>query len=79
MGEEVVRMIDNIKTINEFNNDGVVYGIYEVEFKGKKETFVRNGNSIGVITFYLGGRVDECVSIVRGDVAEEFLKVWARR
>lgn len=71
-------MFDSIKTIKEFDADGVVYGVYDVEFKGRNQIFIRNGNSIGVITFCLGERADKCVSIVRDDVAKEFIEEWAK-
>jgi hypothetical protein len=65
--------ISNIQTIQEFSNEGVVHGVYSLLFNGEQKTFVRNGDSIGAVTFYLGSHASQCVSEIRDDVKYEFL------
>lgn len=43
---------DNLEIIEEFTSDDRVYGVYVVNFKNKRKIFVRNNNSIGVVSYY---------------------------
>jgi len=64
----------NLEAISEFAGEsGITYGVYSVVFKGTPEIFIRNGNSIGVVTFFLGSPVGKCIAVTRSDVKEEFL------
>jgi hypothetical protein len=67
---------NNIKIIREFTqkDDGRTYGVYLVNFKGKEEVFIRNHESVGVVSHYYGKPASECVSIIRDDVRQEFFK-----
>jgi len=64
-----------IEIINEINNKefGVTSGVYSVIYKGKKEIFIRNGYSVGAISYYLEKLAEDCVSEIREDVKKEFL------
>jgi len=65
-----------IEIIKEFENKELKHfcGVYSVIFKGKKEIFVRNGNSIGAICFFLDQPIGNCLKEIRDDVKKEFLK-----
>jgi len=65
-----------IQTIYEFTNAklGHTCGAYYVEFKGKNHLFIRNGDSVGAVEHYLGRQPNECISIIRNDVKQEFLE-----
>ena len=67
-----------VSVITEFvsEHDGIVYGVYQVVFKGKHEIFIRNGDSIGAVTFLWGKTASQCVSEIRADVKEEFYDFW---
>lgn len=65
--------IDKVIKIQEFMNDGVIYGAYSVTSNNKQYIFIRNNNSIGVINFYLGEPVTKCISEIRDDVRDSFL------
>jgi hypothetical protein len=66
-------IISEIQKITEFINNNITYGIYKVIIKGEQEFFIRNGNSVGVITFFFNKPADKCISIIRDDIKEEFL------
>lgn len=66
--------ISEIKTIREFKNDGVVYGVYLVVFNGKQEVFVRNSDSVGAIQHWVGEPANKCINEIRGDVKQKFLQ-----
>lgn len=70
-------MIQDITIIREFNNDDGVFGVYAVIFNGKQEIFIRNGKSIGAVKHYLNEPASKCVSEIRSDVKDEFLKMLA--
>ena len=65
--------ISNIETIYEFTNEGRTCGVYSVLFNGDKKVFLQNGDSVGVVSHYLGRPSSECVSVIRDDVKQEFL------
>ena len=65
--------INGVAKIYEFTNDGNTYGCYIVMFNGATKLFVRNGDSIGVVTHPYNEPATKCVGVVRDDVAEEFL------
>ncbi|MDD4402898.1 MAG: hypothetical protein PHI24_13890 [Desulfitobacteriaceae bacterium] len=56
--------INSVKVIKETSDDS---GIYLVDFNGELKVFVKNGDSVGVIT------CNKCVAIIRDNVKEEFL------
>jgi len=58
---ELVRAIKHFKS----DLDGEYRGIYEVDIDGKREVIIRNGNSVGMVQFYVDRPVSECVPIVR--------------
>ncbi len=66
--------ISEIKTIREFKHDGLSFGVYLVAVQGEEKVFIRNGDSIGVICHYWEKPANECISLIRDDVKQEFLK-----
>ncbi len=66
--------IIEIKTIREFKHDGLSFGVYLVTLQGEKKILVRNENSVGVICHYIAKPANECISILREDIKQEFLK-----
>lgn len=54
--------------------NGQANGIYWVKFNNEHKLFIKNGESIGVVCHYLGESAMTCVSPIRKDVKEEFLK-----
>jgi hypothetical protein len=65
-----------LETIYEFHNKEheTICGLYHIELdSGSKHYFVRNNESVGAISHYLGRPASECVSIIRDDVKQEFL------
>ena len=65
--------ISEIKTIQEFTNDSTTCGVYSLLFKGEQKIFIRNGDSIGVVSFLLGRSASQCVSEIRDDIKYDFL------
>ena len=65
--------ISEIQTIQEFTNNGTTYGVYSLLFNGEQKTFIRNGDSIGAVSFLFGCTASQCVSEIRDDVKCEFL------
>lgn len=67
--------ITSIKVIEEFSSkdSGIIYGTYYVTFNGEQKVFIRNNNSVGAVTYYLGELPMKCVSQIRDDVEQEFL------
>lgn len=67
-----------INVLEEFKNtNGEVYGIYWVDFKGKKKLFVRNGDSVSVVSVVarmLGEPSDKALYTIRDDVKTELFK-----
>ncbi|SBW02505.1 hypothetical protein KL86CLO1_11657 [uncultured Eubacteriales bacterium] len=76
-GRKEIRMnnFSKVETIYEFTNkdSGNTNGVYRVTFKGCEYVFVRNGNSIGKVSHYLGEPASRCVGEIRDDVKQEFL------
>ena len=66
--------ITEITIIKEFTNDGIIYGVYSAIINGVQEIFVRNGNSVGMITFFIGEPVTKCTSLIKKDAKEEFFR-----
>lgn len=64
---------DNLEIVEEFTNNGRVYGIYIANFQGKRKIFIRNNDSIGVVYYYYDKPAGKCVSEIRDDVKKEFL------
>lgn len=64
-----------IETIYEYTNKDfdVTNGAYLVTFKGTERLFIRNGNSVGTVSHFLGRYASQCVSEIRDDVKYEFL------
>jgi len=69
----ILKRISSVDIVKEFTNDGVTYGVYSVIFNGKQQIFIRNGNSIGAVSFYLEKPISNCVDEIRDDVKNEFL------
>lgn len=69
-----VSKISNINKIREHKNDGKIYGVYSLDFNGEQKVFIRNGDSVGVVTHLLEKSANECVSLIREDVKKEFLE-----
>ena len=63
--------ISDIKVIKEFINDDITYGVYSVNFNGEQKIFIRNGESVGVITFKFDEPATNCICTIRNDVKEE--------
>lgn len=67
--------VRDIQIINEFSiNSGLTYGIYSLMFKDERKVFIKNGDSIGVISHLLGEPASKCVNEIREDVKQEFLE-----
>jgi len=66
--------INNVKVVREFTNNEVTYGVYSADFKGDQMIFIRNGDSVGAVQFYLGEPASKCVSIIRDDVKQELFE-----
>jgi hypothetical protein len=67
-----------LKVIYEFtNNDfNTTCGLYHVELDSKAQYYLlRNHDSVGVITHILSSPASECISIIRDDVKDQFLKL----
>jgi hypothetical protein len=64
-----------LQTVYEFTNkdSGNTHGVYHATFKDREHVFIRNGDSIGSVTHYLGKPASQCVSEIRDDVRQEFL------
>ena len=60
-----------VKVIREFINSGITYGIYSANFNGEQSIFIRNDNSVGVVTFLKGEPSSKCISTIRDDVKQE--------
>ena len=65
----------DVKIVEEFENNGTKYGIYWANFKNKHYLFIRNGNSVGVVTHIFGKKANDCVSIIRDDVCKELFEI----
>ena len=71
--------ISSVKIIYEFTNDSRTCGCYSVIFNGEKKVFIRNDNSVGVVSHYLGKPAGQCVSEIRDDVKQEFFIFCKRK
>jgi len=50
-------------------------GLYHVELdSGTKHYLLRNNDSVGAITHFLGEPASKCISIIRDDVKQEFFR-----
>jgi hypothetical protein len=71
-------MITKIETVYEWTNKEFNHscGLYRVNMSHSDETytFIRNGDSIGVISHYIDRSATECVDLIRTDVKKEFLE-----
>ncbi len=65
--------ISKVVTIREFINDGITYGVYSLDFNGEQKIFIRNGDSVGVVSHLFGEPANKCVCIIRDDFKQEFL------
>jgi hypothetical protein len=66
--------IERVVKIREFINNEIIYGVYDVYFKGEQKIFIRNGDSVGTVSFLWGKTASECVLEIRSDVKKEFLE-----
>jgi len=70
-------VIKNIETIYEWTNRDLDHhcGLYRVTLKSSDTTytFIKNADSVGVISHYVGRPANKCVDIIRDDVKQEFL------
>lgn len=70
-------VIKNIETIYEWTNKELNHtcGLYRVTLKSSDITyiFIKNADSVGVISHCVGRPANECVDIIRNDVRQEFL------
>ena len=66
--------INAIEAIKEFSDSGV----YLVDFKGEQKIFIKNGDSVGAVVFWLGASAEKCIAIICNDVKQEFLKALAQ-
>lgn len=70
--------IKNITVIQEFENDETVCGVYLVQaissYGNEKKVFIRHGNSVSAITYYHDEPSFKCISEIRPDVRDDFLK-----
>jgi len=64
-----------IDVIKEFQYEGRKYGVYSVHFEGKKEVFIMNDQSVGVVSFWLGSSASKCIDEIREDVKQKFFEV----
>ena len=65
-------MITNFKVIEYFKTkNGNEYGIYSANFNNEKKFFVQNGDSFGVICYFLNESVSKCLCIVTDNVKAE--------
>jgi hypothetical protein len=71
------KRITDLKIIEHFHSKTLsnTCGVYRAKFKGGYKVFVRNGDSVGVVTHYFDRPVSECVSIINDDVKDELLKL----
>ncbi len=69
-----MKKIGEITVIREFKHGGSTFGVYLVTVQGEEKIFIRNGDSIGVICHYWEKPANECISLIRDDVKQEFLK-----
>jgi hypothetical protein len=60
--------------IYEFHNTehDTTNGVYVVKFNNEQKVFIRNNESVGVVSHYLFEPASKCVSIIRDDVKQEF-------
>lgn len=66
--------IDNVKIINHYKDEyGNVHGVYKCDVNGNGRVFVRHGDEVGAICFWLGESVEKCISKVRDDVSKEII------
>ena len=65
--------IKNIKVIQEFTNNNITHGVYTLMFREDSLVFIRNGDSIGVVSYFRNRPANECVSIITDDLKQEFL------
>ncbi len=63
-----------IKVIKEFKHEGLTFGVYLVTLQGEEKILVRNGDSVGIIAHYIAKQANECISLIRDDIKQEFLK-----
>jgi len=63
-----------VQIISEFTKNEITYGVYSAKFKGEQEIFIRNGDSMGVISFLVNEPANKCVHEIRDDVKQELLE-----
>jgi hypothetical protein len=65
--------ITDVQIIERFTSDlnGNVHGLYWARYKGDKKLFVENGDTIAVVSHFLGESADKCLNIINDDVAKE--------
>lgn len=68
---------NSVEKIYEFTNrdSNSTCGVYLVDFKGKQRVFIRNGDSVGTVSHYVGEPVAQCVGEIRDDVKKEFFEM----
>ncbi|WP_342756752.1 hypothetical protein [Kineothrix sedimenti] len=62
----VVSVFEHFKS----NIDGSINGLYKIEINGNKATIFRNGDSWGVLAYYLGEDAHKCMGYLRADRIE---------
>ena len=66
--------ISNVKVVKEFISECIAHGVYLLDFNGEQKIFIRNGESVGAVQFYLNEPASKCISIIRDDVKQEFFE-----
>ena len=51
------------------------YGVYKAKFRGDIKVFVRNENSVGVVSHQINEPVSKCLLTVCDDVRDELLEL----
>jgi hypothetical protein len=67
--------ISKVEKIQEFKNNEIVYGVYSVVFNDKECVFIRNGDSVGAVSFLFGESASKCVHEIRNDVKQELFNL----
>ena len=63
--------LELVKTIKHFTNENITRGIYEVKINGETKVVVRNGDSFGIVTFWVGKPASECLPITTKKVIDK--------
>ena len=66
---EILNIFDHF-TYHSSTGDDYVNGLYEVNINGRKGIIVRNGDSWGVLSYFVGEPVTKCIGYLRSDRIE---------